>query len=305
MQTQAVQIPAALITKRPENTLYTILLAISLSHLLNDTIQSLIPSIYPTVKESFHLNFTQVGLITLTFQLTASLLQPLVGFYTDRQPKPYSLVVGMSFTLLGLVLLSLASNFTLLLFSVSLVGLGSAIFHPEASRLAHLASGGRHGFAQSLFQVGGNAGTSLGPLLAALIIARRGQSQTPLVLLGRSPGDPHPVASREVVQREIPFEYKKRFAPPSVKTSPFYHQRIVIFSLVILMVLLFSKYFYLASLTSYYTFYLIDRFHLSIQSAQVHLFIFLFSVATGALIRRPSGRPLWPRVPSSGAPFSV
>jgi MFS transporter, FSR family, fosmidomycin resistance protein len=273
---------------RPERTLYGVLLAVSCSHLLNDTIQSLIPSLYPSVKEIFHLSFTQVGLITFTFQLTASLMQPLVGFYTDRRPMPFSLVMGMGFTLLGLVLLSLAWSFPLLLLAVGLVGLGSAVFHPEASRLAHLASGGRRGLAQSLFQVGGNAGASLGPLLAAAIIAHGGQSRVlwfclvalvgifMLWRLGRWYRE-HALERQQNHQRQGR-EHAVSLSGPRV-----------VFSLAILMVLLFSKYFYLASLTSYYTFYLIAKFHLSIQSAQVHLFIFLFSVATGALIGGPVG----------------
>src|SRR5215471_5599698 len=159
-----------------ESTVFAVLIAISFSHLLNDAIQSVIPAIYPILKASFQLNFTQIGLITLTFQLTASLLQPFVGLYTDHRPKPYSLAIGMGFTLVGLVLLSTASNFPMILCSAALVGTGSSIFHPEASRLARMASGGRHGFAQSLFQVGGNAGSSLGPLLAALVVVPRGQS---------------------------------------------------------------------------------------------------------------------------------
>src|ERR1700719_4464570 len=161
--------------KRADNTVFAVLIAISVSHLLNDTIQSIIPAIYPILKESFHLSFTQIALITLTFQLTASLLQPFVGLYTDHRPKPYSLAIGMGFTLVGLLVLSRAANFSMILFSAALVGMGSSVFHPEASRLARMASGGRHGFAQSIFQVGGNAGTSLGPLLAALIIVPSGQ----------------------------------------------------------------------------------------------------------------------------------
>src|ERR1700739_4718883 len=161
--------------KRADNTVFAVLIAISVSHLLNDTIQSVIPAIYPILKDSFRLSFTQVGLITLTFQMTASLLQPFVGLYTDHRPKPYSLAMGMGFTLVGLLLLSRAANFPMILCSAALVGMGSSVFHPEASRLARMASGGRHGFAQSIFQVGGNAGTSLGPLLAAIIIVPRGQ----------------------------------------------------------------------------------------------------------------------------------
>ena len=240
------------------------------------------------MKEIFHLTFTQVGLITLTFQLTASLLQPLVGFYTDRRPKPFSLATGMGFTLLGLVLLSVAWSFPLLLLAVGLVGLGSAVFHPEASRLAHLASGGRRGLAQSLFQVGGNAGAALGPLLAAVVIARRGQSQVLWFSLAA-------LLAIAILWRlgrwyeghtlEKQRNHQEQSREPAIGLS----RRRVIFSLAILMVLLFSKYFYLASLTSYYTFYLIAKFHLSVQNAQVHLFLFLFSVATGALIGGPVG----------------
>src|SRR5215469_18013562 len=169
-------LPVRQTVETAEKTVLPVLLAISFCHLLNDTIQSLMPAIYPLVKESFHLNYSQIGLITFTFQCTASLLQPCVGFYTDRNPKPYSLAVGMIITLLGLVALSFANGFGFLLASVGLLGIGSAIFHPESSRLARLASGGRHGFAQSLFQVGGNTGSSLGPLLAAIIITRDGQT---------------------------------------------------------------------------------------------------------------------------------
>jgi FSR family fosmidomycin resistance protein-like MFS transporter len=236
----------------------------------------------------FHLTFTQVGLITLTFQLTASLLQPLVGFCTDRRPMPFSLAIGMGFTLVGLVVLSVAWNFPLLLLAVGLVGLGSAVFHPEASRLAHLASGGRRGLAQSLFQVGGNAGASLGPLLAAVVIARRGQSRVLWFSLAAMAGivilwrlgrwyEAH------ALERQRHHQDTRREPATGLP------RRKVVFSLAILMVLLFSKYFYLASLTSYYTFYLIAKFHLSIQNAQVHLFLFLFSVATGALIGGPVG----------------
>ena len=169
MQTESVAV-AQETSETAEKTIMSILLAISFSHLLNDTIQSLIPAIYPMVKESFHLTFTQIGLITLTFQLTASLLQPLVGFYTDRRPMPYSLAAGMCFTLVGLVLLSTAGTYPLVLVSVAFVGMGSSVFHPEASRLAYMAAGSRHGFAQALFQVGGNTGSALGPLVAAAIV---------------------------------------------------------------------------------------------------------------------------------------
>jgi MFS transporter, FSR family, fosmidomycin resistance protein len=272
-----------------EKTVMSILLAISFSHLLNDTIQSLIPAIYPVVKESFHLDFTQIGLITLTFQLTASLLQPLVGFYTDRRPLPYSLATGMCFTLGGLVLLSTAGSYPLLLVSVALVGMGSSVFHPEASRLAYMAAGSRHGFAQALFQVGGNTGSALGPLLAAMIVVGdRAQAR----VLWFSIAAVAAIAVlwnvghwyRKNTFRLIPRRRKE--GRPGQVTLP---SRKVGWSIAILVALIFSKYFYLASMSSYYTFYLIAKFHLSIQSAQLYLFVFLFSVAAGTLIGGPVG----------------
>jgi FSR family fosmidomycin resistance protein-like MFS transporter len=273
-------------------TIFPILLAISFSHLLNDTIQSLIPSTYPLLKRSLHLDFSQLGLITFCFQLTASILQPFVGLYTDRRPKPYSLAAGMCFTLVGLVLLSQADSFPLVLFCVSLVGLGSAIFHPESSRVAYLASGGRRGMAQSLFQVGGNAGSALGPLLAALIIAPYGQSRIlwfslaallAIAILIRVGGwykknraaapsiskSKSPVGSSigiSPVATAISRSPATSSNPPPAATSPVTRQKLV-FSLAILLVLIFSKYFYMASMTSYYIFYLMDKFHLSIQNA--------------------------------------
>jgi FSR family fosmidomycin resistance protein-like MFS transporter len=272
-----------------EKTVMSVLLAISFSHLLNDTIQSLIPSIYPLVKESFHLDFTQIGLITLTFQLTASLLQPLVGFYTDRKPHPYSLAAGMCFTLLGLVLLSAAGSFGMILVAVGFVGIGSSVFHPEASRVAHMAAGVRHGFAQALFQVGGSAGTSLGPLLAALIIAPHGAQSRILwfsiaavaaIIVLWNVGQwyqanifrLHPKARGAGQHDDLPLSPKK-----------------VGLSLAVLVALMFSKFFYLASMGSYYTFYLINKFHVSIQSAQMYLFAFLFAVAVGTLVGGPVG----------------
>jgi MFS transporter, FSR family, fosmidomycin resistance protein len=273
---------------RAENTVFAILLAISFSHLLNDTIQSLIPAIYPVLKNSFHLSFTQIGLITLTFQCTASLFQPFVGLYTDRRPKPYSLAIGMGFTLIGLVLLSVAGNFSTILVSAALVGLGSSVFHPEASRLARMASGGKHGLAQSIFQVGGNAGSSAGPLLAALIIVPRGQPSIAwfsvvaliaiiiLSIVGKWYG--------ENLYR-IPTKSSAKRKPGQALLSK---QRIV-FSLAILIALIFSKYFYLVSLSNYFTFYLINKFHLGIQTAQLYLFLFLFAVAAGTIIGGPVG----------------
>jgi FSR family fosmidomycin resistance protein-like MFS transporter len=269
-------------------TIFSVLLAISFSHLLNDTIQSLIPSIYPIVKNSFHLSFTQVGFITLTFQLSASLLQPLVGTYTDRKPQPFSLATGMTFSLIGLILLSQSSSYFMLLISVCLIGVGSSVFHPEASKVAYMAAGNRRGLAQSIFQVGGNAGSSIGPLLAALIVVPHGQSSilwfSILAFLAI------------VVLSRLGFWYKAHLF--SLKRKPkvkhiehavhLSKSRITI-SIIILLVLIFSKYFYLASMTSYYTFYLIHKFHVSVQASQLYLFAFLLAVAAGTILGGPLG----------------
>jgi FSR family fosmidomycin resistance protein-like MFS transporter len=267
-----------------QRTIYSVLGAISFSHLLNDMIQSLILAIYPMLKDNFSLSFGQIGLITLTYQITASLLQPLIGIYTDKHPKPYSLPVGMGFTLAGLLLMSVASSFGVLLIAAALVGCGSSVFHPESSRVARMASGGRHGLAQSLFQVGGNAGSSLGPLLAALIVIPHGQrsiawfSVAALVAI--------------VVLTQIGRWYKRH---PSVKKTRNQagHATLprgkVMFAMSVLVLLVFSKYFYLASINSYFTFYLIDKFHLPVQAAQVHLFVFLAAVAAGTVIGGPIG----------------
>jgi FSR family fosmidomycin resistance protein-like MFS transporter len=280
-------LPVQETTKLVRQTVMPVLLAISLCHLLNDTIQSLISAIYPIVKSSYHLSFTQIGMITFTFQCTASLLQPCVGLYTDRNPKPYSLAVGMIITLGGLTLLAFANGFYFLLASVGFLGVGSAIFHPESSRVARLASGGRHGFAQSLFQVGGNAGSSFGPLLAALIITRRGQSSilwfTLLALLGTA------------ILFKICGWYKNHLS--ELKNKPRGHghehykfsRRTVIISLAVLVTLVFSKFVYLVSLSSYYTFYLIDKFHVSVTASQIYLFVFLFAVAAGTFMGGPLG----------------
>jgi FSR family fosmidomycin resistance protein-like MFS transporter len=269
-----------------QKTVLAILFALSFSHLLNDTMQSLLPAIYPLLKTSFHLSFTQIGFITLTNQLTASLLQPMVGLYTDRYPKPYSLAVGMGFTLAGLVLLGLASHFIMILFAAALVGMGSSVFHPEASRVARMASGGKHGFAQSLFQVGGNAGTSFGPLLAALIIVPYGQKEVLWFSLIALTGI--------VLLTHVGHWYRNntfRLKPTSLAHAE--HVKLprnkVIFALAVLVALVFSKYFYLTSMTSYYTFYLIQKFQLSVQSSQYFLFVFLFAVAAGTIIGGPLG----------------
>jgi len=272
-----------------EKTVMSVLLAISFSHMLNDTIQSLIAAIYPMVKESFHLNFAQIGLITLSFQLTASLLQPVVGFYTGRRPLPYSLAAGMCFTLAGLVLLSTAGSYPLLLVSVALVGLGSSVFHPEGSRLAHMAAGSRHGFAQALFQVGGNTGTALGPLLAAMIVVGE-HAQARLLWFSIAA-----VAAIIVLWnvghwfRKNTFRLHPRRRPAGRAGQVALPPWKVGWSIAILVALIFSKYFYLTSLTSYYTFYLKAKFDLSTRSAQLYLFAFLFSVAAGTLIGGPVG----------------
>jgi FSR family fosmidomycin resistance protein-like MFS transporter len=293
----------------PQNTVLAILFALSFSHLLNDTMQSLLPAIYPLLKMSFHLSFAQVGLITLTNQLTASLLQPLVGLYTDRYPKPYSLALGMGFTLAGIVLLGLAANFAIILVAAALVGMGSSVFHPEASRVARMASGGRHGFAQSLFQVGGNAGTSFGPLLAALLIVPGGRMEVLWFSLVALAGI--------VVLTNVGHWYRENThrlkpsakAPAGGSTLP---SRKVFMALAILVALVFSKYFYLASMTSYYMFFLTEKFHFSAQSTvpQYFLFIFLFAVAAGTIIGGPLGdrfgrkRVIWASI-LGVAPFTL
>jgi FSR family fosmidomycin resistance protein-like MFS transporter len=271
---------------QPETTLYSLLGAISFCHLLNDMVQSLIIATYPILKASFHLSFSQIGLITLTYQLTASLLQPVVGLYTDRKPHPYSLPIGMSFTLLGLLLLAAAPNFTMLLCAGAFVGMGSAVFHPESSRVARMASGGQHGLAQSVFQVGGNAGTSIGPLLAAYVVLPHGQRSIAWFSLAALVG--------MLVLTRVGTWYKQNKAKMparragQAKRSEFSSTRIF-WAIAVLVVLVFSKYFYLASLSSYYTFYLISKFHVSVRSSQIHLFIFLGAVAAGTLIGGPIG----------------
>lgn len=271
-----------------EKTVFPILIALSFSHLLNDALQSLIPSIYPLVKSKLSLSFSQVGMITFTFQLTASLLQPLVGTFTDKKPLPYSLPVGMGFTLCGLIFLSMANTFPLVLVSVGLIGMGSAVFHPESSRLARMASGGRHGMAQSLFQVGGNAGSSLGPLLAALIIVPLGQFHVIWFSLA--------ALAAIIILYNVGGWYKKHIYRLKRKKTPVsgtaevtLPRRKVVYAIVVLLVLIFSKYIYMTSITSYFTFYLMDKFGVSVQNAQVHLFIFLFAVAAGTFIGGPLG----------------
>jgi MFS transporter, FSR family, fosmidomycin resistance protein len=261
-----------------------VLAAISFCHLLNDMMQSLLPALYPMLKGTYRLSFGQIGLLTFTFQFTASLLQPLVGALADRTPRPYSLAVGMGFTLIGLLLLAFAGSYRLLLVAAALIGTGSSVFHPESSRVARMASGGKHGFAQSVFQVGGNLGSAAGPLLAAFVVLPRGQSSVAwfsgVALLGI------------VVLANVGHWYKAhgitRLARASVArpVTPPHH---VALALTVLLALVFSKYVYLASITSYYTFYLIEHFHLSVRSSQLHLFVFLASAAIGGMIGGPLG----------------
>ncbi|WP_406701230.1 MFS transporter [Singulisphaera sp. Ch08] len=272
-----------------EGTVFAVLAALSVSHMLNDIMQSLIPAVYPLLKEQYHLTFTQVGLITFTFQLTASLLQPIIGLSTDRRPRPYSLATGMVFTLVGLILLSVAHHFVLILIAAGLVGIGSSVFHPEASRVARMASGGRHGFAQSLFQVGGNAGSAIGPLLAAFVVVPWGQASIACFSIAAVIA----MAVLFAVGRWYEAYLKARKAGRvgaghgSHRTGP--SRARIISAIAILLLLIFSKYFYLASLSSYYTFYLIDRFGVSIPTAQIYLFIFLGSVAAGTIAGGPVG----------------
>jgi MFS transporter, FSR family, fosmidomycin resistance protein len=271
--------------KKGVNTAFAILVALSISHLLNDTIQSLIAAVYPVLKESYALTFTQIGLITLAFQFTASLLQPLVGMYTDRRPLPFSLTIGMGVSLVGVLLLSVANNFHAILIAAALVGVGSAIFHPESSRMARLASGGRHGLAQSLFQVGGNGGSALGPLLAAFIVVPWGQRSLAWFSVAA-------VAAMVILFR-VGLWYRahlaERVAMRVVNTPSPVSRWQAVFAVSILLCLIFSKYFYLTSLTSYYTLYLIDTFGVSVQGAQLRLFVFLGAVAAGTFFGGPVG----------------
>ncbi len=270
-----------------KKTTYSILFIISFSHLINDLLQAVVPAVYPLIKENFNLSFSQIGIITFTYQIVASILQPFVGMYTDKKSKPFSLIIGMCFTLVGLFFVSIASSFSYLLLSVSLIGIGSSIFNPESSRVAHLASGGKKGLAQSIFQLGGNAGSAIGPLLAALIVIPYGQKHIIWFCLIAVVGI--------IALYKIGLWYRDHLSVKSVgnitKETITHHlsKKRVIASLVILLILIFSKYFYLASITSYYTFFLIDKFHVSIQESQVYLFMFLGAVAAGTLIGGPLG----------------
>lgn len=275
------------VAARAEATTYGILAALSLSHLLNDLIQSLVPAIYPILKQSFSLDFGQIGLITLTFQLTSSLLQPVVGLYTDKRPSPFSLTVGMTCSLLGIILLASAWSYGVLLIAAGLVGMGSSVFHPESSRMARAASGGRYGLAQSVFQVGGNTGQALGPLLAAFIVVPNGQHSVIWFSLAALAG----IGVLAWVGRW----YRARLAAAGRRgarasaTGRTLARGKIVATIAILIGLIFSKFFYMASFNSYYTFYLMDRFHVSVQTSQLCLFVFLGSVATGTLVGGPVG----------------
>jgi len=285
--------PAPSAAPAASSTAFKVLGAISLAHMMNDMIQSVLLAIYPMLKQSFGLSFGQIGLITLVYQISASLLQPCIGFYTDKRPTTYSLPVGMGFTLVGLLVLAFAPSLPYLLLAAVLVGTGSSVFHPESSRVARMASGGRHGLAQSLFQVGGNAGAALGPLLAALFIIPHGQRSVAwfslaalvgivvLIGIGRWYG-----ANRALARP------KARAARPDGELS----RGKVVGALAVLGVLIFSKYFYLASLHSYFTFYLIDKFGLPVRSAQLYLFLFLAAVAFGTVVGGPVGDRIGRRI---------
>jgi FSR family fosmidomycin resistance protein-like MFS transporter len=268
-------------------TTFSIILALSFSHFLNDMIQSLVPALYPMLKGSYGLSFAQIGLITLTMQVASSVLQPAIGFFADRRPQPYSLAVGMGITLAGLLLLAAAGSYPMLLVAATMVGAGSAVFHPEASRVARMASGGRHGLAQSLFQVGGNVGSAMGPILAALIVIPKGQGSiswfSAVALLAMA-----------VLFLVGNWHWRERAAPPRARAVQGSERSVpprgtVALSLAILLALVFSKAFYQTSLGTYYTFYLISKFGLSIEEAQIYLFVFLAAVAAGTLIGGPLG----------------
>jgi len=267
--------------KLAEKTLFGVLFAISISHLLNDSLQSIIPSIYPLVKQNFKLNFTQIGLITFTFQITASLLQPVVGFVTDQKARPYSLATGMALTLCGVIVLSTASSFFSVLVAVAVMGIGSAIFHPESSRLAHLASGGKRGMAQSVFQLGGNAGSAIGPLLVALIVVPNGFRYIAWFAIAAVVGIVILLKVGQWYKVHLEITARHRTVRDTVHLN--LSRKKIGFSLVVLLLLIFSKFFYLASMTSYFTFFLIGKFHISIQQSQLYLFAFLASTAVGTL----------------------
>jgi len=268
-----------------EKTAFAVIAAVSACHLINDIMQSLLSAIYPMLKRDYGLDYWQIGLLTMTFQVTASLLQPMIGLYADKRPLPHSLPVGMGATFAGLVLLAYADRFDILLMGAALIGLGSAVFHPEASRVARLASGGRHGLAQSLFQVGGNFGSAVGPLLAAFIVVPRGQSSLAWFSLAALLGM---VILWQVGNWYARYQAEAVRRPRTVHVSSM-PRRTVVVALVVLMILTFSKNIYMASMTSYYTFYLIERFGVSVQASQVLLFVFLGAAAAGTILGGPIG----------------
>ena len=287
-------------------TRFPVIAAISFAHLLNDMMQSVLIAIYPMLKQGLHLSFGQIGLITLAFQFTASLLQPVIGLYTDHRPKPYSLPIGMCFTLVGLLSLSQASSFTAVLISAMLIGMGSSVFHPESSRVARMAAGNRPGLAQSLFQIGGNFGSAIGPLLAALIIVPHGQGSAAWFALFALIG----VVVLSFVGRWSSHHvagFRKRM---KAQADNGLTRRQIGWSLAILGMLIFSKFFYMASLSSYYTFYLMHKFGLSLPRAQIYLFVFLFAVAAGTVAGGPIGdrigrkRVIWGSI-LGVAPFTL
>jgi FSR family fosmidomycin resistance protein-like MFS transporter len=290
-----------------QSTSFRVLSALSFAHFLNDMTQSTILAIYPLLKANFALSFTQIGSISLVYQVTASLMQPLIGRYTDSHPLPYSLSFGMGSTLLGLLVLAFAPSYSVLLVAAMLVGTGSAVFHPEASRIARLASGGQHGLAQSIFQVGGNMGSAAGPLIAASLVIPFGQHAVAWLALAALVGI-------TLLWRIGRWYRKHRLAakrdPSTSGNLPQLPRKTICGAVAVLLALLFSKYFYLASLSSYYTFYLIERFHTSMGAAQMHLFIFLFAVATGSLLGGPIGdrigrkRVIWASI-LGAAPFTL
>lgn len=272
-----------------DTTTFTILVSLSLCHFLNDMNQSLVPAIYPILKQSYSLDFGQIGLITLAFQLTASLLQPVVGMVTDKRPTPFSLPIGMGSSLVGLLLLSVANSYHLILLAAAMVGLGSSVFHPEASRVARMASGGRYGFAQSLFQLGGSAGSAMGPLLAAFIVVPRGQGSVAWFSAAALLAIMMLVFVSSWYARHPAMQARrgKRTAVPIPPTA--LSRNKVVMAILVILVLLFSKNVYTASLSSYYTFYLMQKFQLSVQNAQYMLFAFLGAVAVGTFAGGPIG----------------
>lgn len=269
-----------------QKTVYSILFSISFAHLLNDLIQAIIPSIYPLLKESYNLSFSQIGLITFAFQFSASIFQPLVGYYTDKNPKPFSQIYGMFFSMAGIISISYANNFYWIILSVILIGTGSSIFHPESARISNLASGGKRGLAQSIFQVGGNFGTALGPLLVALIVIPNSQQYILWFIIVAAIG--------LAILSKIAYWYRDHLVLRKNKVQPFidFHnlpKRKVQIAIGILLIVIFSKFFYSASLSSYYQFYIIDKFGLTIKQAQFHMFIYLIAYAVGTILGGPLG----------------